>query len=173
MTTNSIILNLDYPQNLIVLCRNRKTEEDLAPEKLEEIIEKELTPMQRYIVFSRFKCKFSLTKIAEQTEFSKERIRQLQVKVIHIIRKCHEEGSAKTQFSIKISPDFYDVPISELKLSTRIKNNLSRAGKTTIGDLENTSEYDFLRMRNFGDMSYKALKQSLREFQARCENERH
>lgn len=162
MTTNSIILNLDYPQNLIVLCRNNETEEDLTPEELEEIIQKELTPMQRYVVFSRFRCKFTLTKIAEQTEYSKERIRQIQTKVIRIIRKCHEDGGVKTQFPIKISSDFYDIPISELKLSTRIKNNLSRAGKTTIGDLANTSEYDFLRMRNFGDTSYKALKQALK-----------
>lgn len=168
MRTNSIILNLDYPQNLIVLCRNLKTGEDLSPEKLEEIIQKNLTPMQRYVVFSRFKCKFTITKIAEQAELSKERIRQIQSKAIRIIKKCHEEGSIEENYPIKIKRDFYNVSISELKLSARVKNCLLRAEKTTIGDLANTSEYDFLIMRNFGDMSYKSLKQSLNEYQARC-----
>lgn len=58
----------------------------------------------------------------------------------------------------------WDVPISELNLSTRTFNVLTRARIDTLGDLAKKSRKEIMKIRNFGRSCYEELEQVLAKY---------
>lgn len=64
----------------------------------------------------------------------------------------------------EIEPDIiYDLPVYDLGVDMRAKNNLNRGGIYTVGELINKTEDELLRIRNMGAKSVTTIKDRLAE----------
>lgn len=154
----------EYPYNLMDICKFEQAER--TTEIFQECLDI-LRPKYKLVLEYRFRDKFTLNKTGELLGVTRNRIYQIQMKAIRIIINYLMQREEEEQIRNSMKPE--DYPLYVLNLSTRAYNTLSRAGKRKVGDVMNITEEQAVRIRNFGIKSYKSLKQSLNEYQARCE----
>lgn len=153
-----------YPYNLMDICMFEQSER--TAETLVKCLDI-LKPKYKSVLEYRFRDNFTLDKTAKLLGLTKSRIYQIQMRGIrtiinYLIRQREEEENRKS-----MKPE--DYPLYVLGLSNRAYNTLWRAGNRKVGDVMNITEEQAARIRNFGAKSYESLKQSLKEYQARCE----
>ncbi|MBM3463940.1 MAG: DNA-directed RNA polymerase subunit alpha [Armatimonadetes bacterium] len=67
-------------------------------------------------------------------------------------------------FEEKKEASILDMPVENLGLSVRSLNCLKRAGVRTVGDLQQYTEEDVMKLKNFGQKSLDEIKDKLVEF---------
>jgi DNA-directed RNA polymerase subunit alpha len=65
--------------------------------------------------------------------------------------------------ALRIPAEQYNVQVERLDLSSRTLNCLKRAGINRVGEVLEMNRSELLRIRNFGDKSYRELFDKLRE----------
>jgi len=78
-------------------------------------------------------------------------------------QKAAEEGADGSPVALKIPAEHYNVPVERLELSSRTLNCLKRADINRVGEVLEMTRPDLLRIRNFGEKSYKELFGRLRD----------
>lgn len=111
------------------------------------------------IFLERFLEKTTLQKLGEKNDLSRERIKQIAIKVERKIEK-----SKFFSFGHK-APEHPAIlgstPIARLDLNIRASNCLRAENIHTIGALLLLSEYDLLKIPNLGRKSLKEIKAAL------------
>ena len=82
--------------------------------------------------------------------------------VAHVDRAAEDGGDGPAMTPI-IPAEQYQIPVERLDLSSRTLNCLKRAGINKVGEVLEMSRTELLRIRNFGEKSYKELFGRLRE----------
>jgi len=82
------------------------------------------------------------------------------------VRPDPDDNSDSTPpIALQIPPDHYNVAVERLELSSRTLNCLKRAGINKVGEVLELTRPELLRIRNFGEKSYKELFDRLREME--------
>ena len=74
-----------------------------------------------------------------------------------------DSSSSETPPIPNIPMPIYNMPVERLDLSSRVLNCLKRANIDRVGEILGKSKVELLRMRNFGETSYKELYARLRD----------
>ena len=64
---------------------------------------------------------------------------------------------------LSIPDEKYNMPVEQLDLSVRTMNCLRRGGIATVGELISKKSKDLLRLRNFGQKSFREIEEKLKE----------
>ena len=64
---------------------------------------------------------------------------------------------------LSIPNEKYNIPVEQLDLSVRTMNCLRRSGITTVGELVSKKPKELLKLRNFGQKSYREIEERLKE----------
>lgn len=64
---------------------------------------------------------------------------------------------------LSIPDEKYNLPVEQMDLSVRTMNCLRRGGIATVGELISKKSKDLLRLRNFGQKSFREIEEKLKE----------
>lgn len=164
----------DIPSNVV-----------LPPDYRTSIAEamQKLTDREQEILRERYFYSKTLEEVAEVHNVTRERIRQIEAKAIRKLRypetkkmlsmglaqyereklkAQNAETEAKVMQSLNRKPaelsDKLLTPITEMDLSVRSYNCLTRAGKKTLADIATLSDDDLFHIRNMGRKSVNEIR---------------
>jgi DNA-directed RNA polymerase subunit alpha len=79
------------------------------------------------------------------------------------IQKVVDDEGEGSSLALSMPVEHYNTVVEELNLSSRTLNCLKRAGLNMVGEVLELEREDLLKIRNFGEKSYRELFEKLRE----------
>lgn len=123
-----------------------------------EIALKTLSDIESKILLAKFKDGKTLEECGEIINKSRERARQIILYAVRKLRKPYCVHCIKTGIEPKEDVINEHTPIDALKLSVKSFNALLRNNIKTVGNLENITESELLKMRPIGMSTIKEVK---------------
>lgn len=177
-------MTLTYPDNLLYDLFDRDWEYPRPADfdgSLEYVLHT-LTERERRILGFRYKEGLTYEEIGKRECVTRERIRQINVRLLRklrhpyrldylkygvsgVIKRKSERAREKALASLP-KPDIpkSDITIEELELSVRSYNCLKRAGKCTLRDVSEMSLDDLCHVRNLGKKSIDEICATLTKY---------
>tara|TARA_Y100000588_G_scaffold369290_1_gene438137 strand:- start:2153 stop:3199 length:1047 start_codon:yes stop_codon:yes gene_type:complete len=81
------------------------------------------------------------------------------------IQKVVDGENESPSLALKMPVEHYNTVVEDLELSSRTLNCLKRAGLDKVGEVLELDREDLLKIRNFGEKSYRELFDKLREME--------
>jgi DNA-binding CsgD family transcriptional regulator len=106
---------------------------------------------------------YTLEEIGKALGVGRERIRQIEAKVIRKINYHQRKQRFNQPNEISKEAIIDNTPVEEFGLSVRSYRCLKRANIHTVGELTLKTEREMMRVRNLGSKSLKEIKQKLEE----------